>query len=331
MGNKEVNELKITPLMKGAMIAVRDCMGVNKEERVMVITDTDKIDIAQSFLFALHALEVDATLSMMVPRSHHAEEPPSEIGVAMASVDVAFLVTSASLSHTHARMEATRKGVRIASMPGITEDMLTVGAMIADYEKVSELSWKITRLLEATNLVEIYTEKGTDVRLSLEGRKPAIPPDDGLYRERGRWGNLPAGEAFVAPVEESVEGIAVIDGSMAPLGLLSEPIKLTIQRGKVVNIEGGREAKELSQFLEELSDPCAYWIGELGIGTNEKARITGNILEDEKALRTVHIALGMNIDMGGKVESKTHNDGIICNPTVKFDGKVVMDKGVFVF
>ena len=320
--------MKITPLMKGAMVAVRDCMGVRKEERVAVITDTGKIDIAESFLFALHALGVDATLSLMVPRSHHAEEPPPEIGVAMASVDVALLVTTMSLSHTHARMRATEKGVRIASMPGITEDMLTVGAMTADYEKVSKLSWKLTRLLETTNLVEIYTEKGTDVCLSLESRKPAIPPDDGLYRERGRWGNLPAGEAFIAPVEESVEGVVVIDGSMSPLGLLSEPIKLTIQGGKVINIEGGMEAEELSQFLEQLADPYAYWIGELGIGTNEKARLTGNVLEDEKALRTVHIALGMNVDMGGKIESKTHNDGIIRNPTVRFDGKLVMDKGV---
>ena len=320
--------MKIAPLMKGAMIAVRDCMGVNKEEKVAVITDTGKIDIAQSFLFALHALGVDATLFLMAPRSHHAEEPPPEIGVAMASVDVALLVTTASLSHTYARMEATKKGVRIASMPGITEDMLTVGAMTADYEKVSELIWKLTRLLETTDLVEISTEKGTDLRLSLKDRSPATPPDDGLYRERGRWGNLPAGEAFIAPVEESVEGIAVIDGSMSPIGLLAEPIRLTIQGGRVIKIEGGREAEELSRFLEELADPCAYWIGELGIGTNEKARLTGNILEDEKALRTVHIALGMNVDMGGKIESKTHDDGIIRNPTVKFDGKLIMDRGV---
>ena len=77
----------------------------------------------------------------------------------------------------------------------------------------------------------------------------------------GRWGNLPAGEAFVAPVEESVEGIVVVDGSMSPLGLLAEPIKLTIQRGKVIKIEGGREAEELSRFLEELSDPMLTGLG----------------------------------------------------------------------
>lgn len=315
--------------MKGAMIAVRDCMGVKAEESVLVITDTGKLKLAESFVLALHALGVDGTLFVMTPRSHHAEEPPREVRAALSACDVALLVTTMSLTHTHARMEATAKGVRIASMPGLTEDMMTVGAMTADYQEVSELSWKLTRLMEKTRIVEITTDKGTNLSMSLTGRKPGLPPDDGLYREKGRWGNLPAGEVYVAPVEESVEGVAVIDGSMSPMGLLSEPICLTIRGGRVVEIRGGKEAQTLSNFLESLGDPNACVVGELGIGTNYKARVTGNILEDEKAFRTVHIALGMNVDMGGVIESKTHNDGIVCNPTVKFDGTVIMDKGVF--
>jgi leucyl aminopeptidase (aminopeptidase T) len=321
--------MQLASVMKGAMIAVRDCMGVSEGERVLIVTDTGKLELAHSFFLALHSLGVDATLFLMTPRSRNAEEPPPEVRVAMASCDVALLVTTVSLTHTHARMEATARGVRIASMPGLTEDMMTVGAMTANYQEVSALSWKIARMMEKTRIVEITTDGGTDLRMSLEGRKPGIPPDDGLYREKGRWGNLPAGEVYIAPVEESVEGVAVVDGSMSPLGILNEPIRLTIQRGRVVKIEGGREAQSLSRFLAALGDPNAYVVGELGIGTNHKARITGNILEDEKAFRTVHLALGMNVDMGGVIESKTHNDGIICNPTVKFDGVVVMEKGIF--
>ncbi|MGQ9472967.1 MAG: aminopeptidase [Candidatus Caldatribacteriaceae bacterium] len=321
--------MDLAPLMKGAMIAVRDCMGVKEEEEVLVITDTGKVKLAESFFLALHALGVDGTLLVMTPRSHHAEEPPREVQAALSSCDVALIITTMSLTHTHARMEATARGVRIASMPGLTEDMLTVGAMTANYAEVSEMSWKLTRMMEQTKLVEITTEKGTNLKMSLEGRKPGIPPDDGLYREKGRWGNLPAGEVYIAPVEESVEGIVVIDGSMSPIGLLTEPIRLVIEKGQVTKIEGGKEARMLSEFLESLDDPNAYKVGELGIGTNHKARVTGNILEDEKAFRTVHIALGMNVDMGGMVESKTHNDGIIWNPTVSFDGKIVMEKGIF--
>ncbi len=95
----------------------------------------------------------------------------------------------------------------------------------------------------------------------------------------------------------------------------------------MIKIEGG-EAEELSRFLEELSDPYAYWVGELGIGTNEKARITGNILEDEKGSSHRAHCFGYERGIGGKVESKTHNDGIIRNPTVKFDGELIMDKGI---
>ncbi|MEN3184854.1 MAG: aminopeptidase, partial [Atribacterota bacterium] len=231
--------MRLAPLMKGAMIAVRDCMGVQPGERVLVVTDTGKLRIAESFFLALHALGVDGVMMVMTPRSHHAEEPPEEVRAALLSCDVALLVTTMSLTHTKARMAATEKGARIASMPGITEDMMTVGAMTADYHKVSELSWKVTRILEEGNEVVITTERGTNLRMSIKGRKPGIPPDDGLYREKGRWGNLPAGEAYIAPLEDSVEGIAVIDGSMSPLGVLAEPIRLEIQKGKVVKIEGG--------------------------------------------------------------------------------------------
>jgi len=313
--------------MKAATIAVRDCLAVKTEETALVVTDTAKLDIALAFLLALHAVGVDATLSVMTPRRYNGQEPPRDIAAAMKASDVVLIPTTRSLSHTKARMAASKAGARIASMPGITEDMMTVGGMTADYPKVSELSWKLTELLDKAKRVQITTSRGTNLVMSVEGRKPGTPPDDGLYTEPGRWGNLPAGEAYIAPVEESVEGTAVIDGSMAPIGFLKDPISLRIEKGKAVAIEGGIEAAALRKLLEDIQDPSAYIVGELGIGTNEKARLTGNILEDEKALKTVHIALGMNIDMGGKIDSKTHNDGIILNPTVKFDHRTVLEQG----
>jgi leucyl aminopeptidase (aminopeptidase T) len=312
--------------MKTAAIAVRDCLAVKPEESALVVTDTKKLDIALAFWSALHAVGVDATLSMMVPRRHNGQEPPRDIAAAMKVSDVVFIPTTKSLSHTKARMAASKAGARIASMPGITEDMMIVGGMTADYHKVSQLSWRLTELLDKTKRIHITTSRGTNLVMSVEGRKPG-PPDDGLYTEPGRWGNLPAGEAYIAPVEESVEGIAVIDGSMAPIGSLKDPIRLRIEKGKALVIEGGAEAVALKKLLQDIQDPNAYIVGELGIGTNEKARLTGNILEDEKVLKTVHIALGMNKDMGGKIDSKTHNDGIILNPTVKFDHRTVLEQG----
>lgn len=319
--------MKILPLLPTVRIAVKDCLAVKPGERALVVTDTNKIDLARTFLSVLHALGADATLSLMTPRRYNGEEPPASVTAAMKASQVVFITTTKSLSHTKARMAASETGARIASMPGITEDMMTIGGMTADYQKISELSWKLTRLLDKAKTVEITTSAGTTLIMSVKGRKPVTPPDDGLYNQPGRWGNLPAGEAYIAPVEESVQGVAVIDGSMAPIGLLHQPIRLQIEKGRAVAIEGGAEAVALRQFLKEIQDSNAYRVGELGFGTNEKARLTGNVLEDEKVLKTIHLALGMNIDIGGKIDSKTHNDGVILKPTVKLDGQVIMETG----
>lgn len=317
--------MRSLPLMKAAMIAVRDCLGVKPEEAALVVTDTGNLEIAEVFLSALHMIGADATIIIMVPRRYDGEEPPKEIAAAMRESDVLLIPTTKSLTHTKACMAASEAGARMASMPGITEEMLTAGGMTADYRRVSELSQKLALLMDKADKVEITTPAGTNLTMSLKGRKAGA--DDGIYTERGSWGNLPAGEAYIAPVEESVEGVAIIDGSMAPMGLLSKPVELTIRAGKVVKIKDGREAIALKKLLEDLQDPNAYMVGEFAIGTNEKAHLTGNTLEDEKVLKTIHIALGMNLDMGGKIDSKTHNDGIILNPTVKFDGKVIMQNG----
>ena len=173
--------MKTLALMKGAMTAVKTCLGVKPDETALVVTDTGRVDISMAFLLALHAIGADATLSVMVPRKHHGEEPPKEIAAAMKVSDVILIPTTMSLTHTKACMAATEAGARVASMPSITEEMMTIGGMTANYHKVSELSWKLTRLLENAKRVEITTPAGTNLVMSIEGRKPGTPPDDALY------------------------------------------------------------------------------------------------------------------------------------------------------
>jgi leucyl aminopeptidase (aminopeptidase T) len=151
--------------------------------------------------------------------------------------------------------------------------------------------------------------------------------ESGLFSKPGAFGNLPAGEVAVAPVEDTAEGVLVIDGSLALLGVVKEPITLAFHKGTVTEITGGKEALELKKYLKNLDDPNAYRLAELGIGINEKARIIGNLLEDEKALRTAHCAIGSNSTVGGKIISKTHIDGIILDPTLEVNGKTILSKG----
>ena len=131
------------------------------------------------------------------------------------------------------------------------------------------------------------------------------------------WGNLPAGEIWCGPVENGADGAIVCDGSIGDLGQVKKPLKIMVQKGRIEGFES--EDKNLVEKLEELSavDEMARVVGELGIGLNPGARLTGNLLEDEKAFRTAHIAFGNNEDMpGGKNTSKTHRDYLFNEPTL---------------
>ena len=130
------------------------------------------------------------------------------------------------------------------------------------------------------------------------------------------------------PSEEQAEGVFIVDGSMAGIGDLAgkTPITIKVEGGYAVEITGGPEADELWSKLEAVGKK-AFHTAELGVGTNDAAKIIGNILEDEKVMGTVHIALGNNMSMGGTFDVPIHLDGIIKDPTLELDGKVIMDSG----
>ena len=161
------------------------------------------------------------------------------------------------------------------------------------------------------------------MHLSLSGREWKM--DTGKLRGRGVYGNLPAGEIYIAPIEDSAEGVLVIDKSFPGL-LLSEPVKLTFEKGRVTGIEGGEGKAYLESAFARHGD-AARVIAELGIGTNPMARLQGNIMTDEKVLGTIHVAVGRNDFLGGNNISTTHIDGVVSQPTLEIDGKTVIDAG----
>ena len=160
--------------------------------------------------------------------------------------------------------------------------------------------------------------------MSLEGRNGI--PSTGVYRELGQSGNLPSGEAYIAPLEGTASGTMKIDGSMVGIGKLNNPLYVKISEGKLTEITGDEKDK-VSILLE--NDRNAT-LGELGIGTNHAARLTGVILEDEKIFGTVHIAFGTNISFGGVNKADCHLDGVILEPTLYLDDRLIIEKGKFV-
>jgi leucyl aminopeptidase (aminopeptidase T) len=298
-------------------------MGVKPRESVLVVATPPKMRIAEALIEASGEVGAQATLILMQTHSRHGEEPPEPVANVMRAADVVFAPTTYSLTHTQARLQACRAGARVATMPMITEKMMCRGAMLADYKQVSKLTIKVAKLLDKASEVEVRTGAGTFLTFSIEGR--GAHPDTGIFHRPGDFGNLPAGEAFIAPVEGTAEGRVIVDGSM--VDRLRGQIEIIVMRGRATKLSG-KPAGRLIKMLDETGSK-AYNLAEFGIGTNPKARLIGNVLEDEKVLGTCHIALGDNSTFGGRVRAGIHVDGIFLKPTVKLDGKTIMERGKF--
>jgi len=293
---------------------IKKCLGFKKGEHLLIICD-DKLQIlSQGFYNLARGLGIETVLLEMPPRQIHGEEPPREIASALKATDIALLLTSKSLSHTKARKQACLKfGTRIASLPGITPQILKRSIKL-NYASLKKRVGKAASRLSKGKRLEVYTDKGTRLVMSIRGRKGFA--DDGLYTKRGAFGNLPAGEACIAPCEGTTEGLLVVDASAPLVGKIKRPVKIAVKNGLIQNMP----FPAIASLIKPLGK-CALNVAELGIGLNPKAKVTGNILEDEKTERTAHLAIGANTSFGGKVSCPCHLDFVFFGPSIFIDGK----------
>lgn len=300
-------------------IKVMECYGVKRGERVLIVVDTSTpASIGKSLFDAASNLDSEVMMMTMLPRARHGEEIPLPIAEAMKNSDVVIAPTTFSLTHTRARINACKAGARVASMPGITEKMMTQGGMTADYNEVNEIAIRLNKRLGNVKNIRVVTDSGTDITFDLEGCKWYM--DTGLCHEKGCSSNLPAGELYIAP--KDANGVFVVDGSMSGLGLLDSTLEFTVRNRYVTDIKG-KHAEKLTAMLDKVGEKARN-IAEFGIGINQEARLIGNVLEDEKVGGTVHIALGDNSTFGGDVVAGIHLDGIITKPELFVNGEKFM-------
>ena len=315
-------------LKKAAQVALKDYMGLDEDELLLVISDENRSEIGYAMYEVGKKMCFEAFYIEMKTRDFHGQEPPDIIAEMMKMVDVVVIPTTMSMTHTRARRQASLVGVRIGTMPGITVDTL-VRCMNADPEQIITLTESVLRIFNNTSIVRIETKLGTDISFPMKNR--TILSSTGVLRNIGEAGNIPAGEVYFAPWEGKSNGTIVIDGSIASIGKLSKPVVVEVVDGFAKKISGdGEEAQILAKMLKKAGDDGRN-IAECGIGTNYKAEVCGEILEDEKAMGTVHIAFGNNISLGGVIDVPIHIDGIITKPNVYCDDEPIMLNGKFVF
>jgi leucyl aminopeptidase (aminopeptidase T) len=301
------------------------CLGVGADDDVLVVCNDEQRAIADALAASAEGLARDVRIVSFAALTRHGEEPPPFVAEAMTQASVIFAPTSTSLSHTQARMAATARGARIATMPTITEEIFS-RAVPVDYDALKHEGERLAALLTSASSCRVTTRAGTDVVLSLEGRTGRS--DDGNLQAPGAFGNVPAGEGYIAPLERAGTGTIVFDGSLAGFGLLRQPFRVTLVQGRASDADGETGAWLLRTL--DAGGETGRSIAELGIGTNPAATLTGNILEDEKKIGTVHLAFGTSASLGGVNVSSVHIDGVVLSPTVELDGQLLMRDGEFV-
>jgi leucyl aminopeptidase (aminopeptidase T) len=310
----------MSDLDRAVRAVVRDCLGISEGEEVLVVCNPATHELGERMRSEAGEAGADAVLAVIAERASHAAEPPRTVAEAMATADVVLAPTVQSLSHTAARKRASEAGARIATLPGVTEEMLA-RVMSADMGGLRRKGRAVAEALDAAKEATLTCPNGSELWLGLEGRE-AIP-DAGELTAPGAFGNLPCGEGFISPA--NAHGTLVIDGSMAGVGLVDEPVELVVEAGHLTSARGGQGMAFMELLTAHGEDGTN--VAELGIGTNERAKLTGNILEDEKILGTAHVAFGASAAIGGTVQVPVHLDAVVMRPTVELDGEATVREG----
>ncbi len=300
------------------------CLGLRRGESCLVVCDPSRERLGRAVYESATQITAAARLRTIEPSGpagwpHHTLV---ELDEQMVDQEVILLLTGRSLSHTHARRRAVTRGARLASMPGITEEVL-LRATRADYHEVAQKSRFVQEIFTVGEIVSVHTELGTEVTFSIRGM--VGHSEDGLYDRAGRWGNLPAGEACIGPREGTAQGVIVVDWSMSGMGRLQEPLIIQVEYGRAMEITG-KQAAQLLKRLDGFGEN-AFTLAEFGLGTNNRAQLSGIVLEDEKVLGTAHFALGNNISFGGSADVPIHLDMVLRDPSVAVDGRPIMERG----
>lgn len=302
---------------------VLDRLGLGSADKFLVVFNRGLVAIASQLEQSASKRAAEVRLCEFDEATRDGEEPPPAVAGAMRESSVVVMLTRHSLSHTRARMAATETGARIASMPGISPELFA-RAIPVDYDSLEQAGRALARRLTEADSCRITAPGGTEIELTLRGRTAVS--DDGALHEPGAFGNLPAGEAYIAPLETDAYGTIVCDGSLAGWGMLDRTVAIEITDGRAISARGGHAAEWLLDTLDAGGDKGRV-LAELGIGTNRSATISGQIVEDEKVAGTVHFAFGTNTSFGGLNQTTVHIDGLVRNATVDLDGQRVLHNG----
>jgi len=296
---------------------------VQSGETVVIVTDFSMTNIARQLAVAANAVGAVVCICIMDQRTLDGQEPPKPIAMAMLEADVIFSPVRYSITHTRAMKEALNNGARAILMTAHNEEVLLSPALLeTDFEAQIPKCKALGKAFAKGNTVRLTSPKGTDLTFSIKGRGVNVLTN---IPNPGELAPVPDIEVNVVPVTGSANGRLIFDASVPYLGIgiLKEDIICEVKDGFIISMEGGEQANFLKEKLDSYNDPNCYNVAELGVGMNPGAQLTGNMLDDEGIVGTIHIGIGTSLTLGGEIVAPMHYDLIMWEPTIEVDGVII--------
>lgn len=331
-------EIPLDPeLRQGAYNAVNVCLRIRPEEKVTLITDRATIDIAASIHDEVVKVGAPCTVFILedfAPRPHSAM--PGAILSDLATSQVSIYAVCGQVGELRTRMQMTRvvtdNRLRHAHMININRQIMTEG-MRADFNKVDEISRKVWEMARAAKTIRAQTKLGTNIEAEFSPNLKWLKTSGIISQEK--WGNLPGGEVFTAPL--NVNGTFIVDGVVgdylcAKYGDLEpEPLTIRVNDNRMTEVHSSNKELEREFWTYCHTDENSERVGEFAIGTNiQLTRVIGHILQDEK-IPGIHIAFGHPYaeHTGADWTSSTHIDVVGTKFDIWIDDAKIMEEGRF--
>ena len=302
-----------------ASLALKELFNISSNDKVLILNDIHSKTVAEAFRNACKKFGCHVESFEINEQNRPLKEPPELLLKMLTGSSIVLNIIKAYSEEIPFRIKwifkvEEIKKIKMGHMPGITDDMM-LRSVNVDYNKMTATSDSLLATLQKVDKIHITTEEGTNLILGVKDR----PFTGEVGVGQREMINLPCGEVYCAPLETEADGVVVFNASIGDIGLLKTPLKVYMEKGRITKFDS--EDKNLINEITQLQnlDEDSMVIGELGIGVNPGAVITGNMLEDEKALGTAHIAFGNNEDFpgGGKNKSKIHRDYLFYRPTIE--------------
>jgi len=333
-----MTSLRDSELTRATEILVRQLASIKPSDHVLVYTDSEsEWRVAETTAMEVHKAGAKVAL-MQYPAPKGVGENadrdlPEPLAAAMRNCDVIIEFSKKYLLYsTPWQLAMQGKRARYLCLSGMTSEMIArcIGGINVD--ALVEFQSKIAELTRTAKRMKITTPAGSDLRFKNDPKRPVFT--EGVVSDKpGDY--MLIGQVDWAPIEESIEGTIVFDGSVWPpdeIGLIADPIRMKVQKGKVVSIDGGREARSLETWLDSFNDPAMRNVAHIAYGCNPGAKLSGLIVEDERVWGAVEWGLGYQGEgfLGRAGPAKTHTDGICLNASIWMDGQQISSEGIYI-